>query len=105
MVQEALENYSLSRAQVRKWHKAFKEGWEKVADNSRSGRPSTSRTDENLNRVRDGLNQDGRLGGCLIADTLSLSKSSVNRIVTKDLKMRKVCAELVPKVLKDDQNG
>ena len=34
------------------WHKRFKEGCEELKDNSRSGRPSTSRTEVNVKRIR-----------------------------------------------------
>ena len=56
MIHGGFKDNSLSKAQVGKWHKAFMEGREEVADNARSERPSTTRTDENLIRVHAFLN-------------------------------------------------
>ena len=39
----------------------------------------------------------------MISETLQMTKTTVYRIVTEDLNMRKVCAKLVPKVLTDEQ--
>ncbi|UYV64971.1 hypothetical protein LAZ67_3002608 [Cordylochernes scorpioides] len=46
MLQKAFKDDCISRSQSGKWHKAFKEGREEVADEPRSGRPTTARTDE-----------------------------------------------------------
>jgi len=43
-LQRAYEEYSLSRAQVFRWHKSFLEGREQVEDEPCAGRPSTSKT-------------------------------------------------------------
>jgi len=51
-LQRAYGEHSLSRAQVFRWHKSFLEGWEQVEGEPRAGRPSTSKTDENVERVR-----------------------------------------------------
>ncbi|UYV64900.1 hypothetical protein LAZ67_3002334 [Cordylochernes scorpioides] len=82
---------------------AFKEGREEVADEPRSGRPTTARTDENVDRVLEVLRTDRRLSIQQIADTLHMSTFVVHGIVTEDLQIRKVCAKLVPKVLTQDQ--
>ncbi|UYV65641.1 hypothetical protein LAZ67_3004938 [Cordylochernes scorpioides] len=82
---------------------AFKEGREEVADEPRSGRPTTARTDENVDRVLEVLRTDRRLSIQQIADTLHMSTFVVHGIVTEDLQMRKVCAKFVPKVLTQDQ--
>ncbi|UYV77251.1 hypothetical protein LAZ67_15000235 [Cordylochernes scorpioides] len=82
---------------------AFKEGREEVADEPRSGRPTTARTDENVDRVLEVLRTGRRLSIQQIADTLHMSTFVVHGIVTEDLQMRKVCAKLVPKVLMQDQ--
>jgi len=87
----------------KKWHKAFKDGREEVADEARSGRPSTSRNDENVQRVRNLLNSDRRFSVYQVADALNMSKSTVHRIISEDLSMRKVCAKLVPRALADEQ--
>jgi hypothetical protein len=50
-LQRAYGEYSLSRAQVFRWHKSFLEGREQVEDEPRAGRP-TSKMDDNLERVR-----------------------------------------------------
>ena len=38
----------MSRKQVQLWYNRFKEGREDVNDDSRLGRPRTSKTDENI---------------------------------------------------------
>ncbi|UYV82647.1 hypothetical protein LAZ67_22000367 [Cordylochernes scorpioides] len=83
--------------------KAFKEGREEVADEPRSGRPTTARTNENVDRVLEVLRTDRRLSTQQIADTLHMSTFVEHGIVTEDLQMRKVCAKFVPKVLTQDQ--
>ncbi|UYV69314.1 hypothetical protein LAZ67_6003231 [Cordylochernes scorpioides] len=103
MLQKAFKDDCISRSQSGKWHKAFKEGREEVADEPRSGRPTTARTDEDVDRVLEVLRTDRRLSIQQIADTLHMSTFVVHVIVTEDLQMRKVCAKLVPKVLTQDQ--
>lgn len=103
MIRQAYGDKAMSKAQVCRWHKAFKEGREEVADEPRSGRPSTSRTDDNVSRVRECLNKDRRLSVRLVADMLNLPKTLVHDIVTGEMQMRKVCAKLVPKILTDEQ--
>src|SRR6187551_2359503 len=93
----------LSRAQVFRWHKSFLEGREHVEDEPRSGRPLTSRTDENMDRVRALVRSDRRLTIKMISEQLNLNTFTVHQIVTDDLNMRKVCAKLVPKNLTTEQ--
>lgn len=103
MIREAYGDSALSYSQVSRWLKAFKEGRGEVHDEQRSGRPSTSKTDNNVARVRQLLDSDRRLSIRMVANELNLSSTVVFRIVTEDLAMRKVCAKLVPKVLSDDE--
>ncbi|KAJ8949796.1 hypothetical protein NQ318_000494, partial [Aromia moschata] len=70
-----------------------------------SGRPSTSSSDDNVKRVRDMLNTDRRLSVRLISETLDITKTIVQEIVSESLGMRKVCAKPVPKMLTDDQEA
>jgi hypothetical protein len=39
----------------------------------------------------------------MIADELNINECTVHQIVTQDLNMRKVCAEMVPKNLNGNQ--
>ena len=103
MLQEAFKKECISKSLCGRWQKAFKEGREEVTDEHRSGRPTTARTDENVQRVREVLSSDHRLSIQAIADTLNLSTFAVHGVVTEDLQMRKLCAKLVPKVLTEVQ--
>jgi len=49
LLQDIYGNNIMSRSRLFEWHRRFKEGREEVEDDhSRSGRPSTSRTEENF---------------------------------------------------------
>ena len=66
-------------------------------DEPRSGRPSSSRTDENVDRIRDLVRSDRRLTVRMIGEELNLTHTTVHQILTNELKMRKICAKMVPK--------
>ena len=94
---------TMSRTHLFEWHRRFKEGREEVEDDQRSGRPSTSRTDENVERVRQKVQSDCRLTVRMIADELGMNSKRVWRIITKDLEMRKICAKMEPRLLNEGQ--
>ena len=50
-LKEAYGEHALSRSQVFKWFKAFSDGRESIKDEPRSRRPSTSKTDNNVEIV------------------------------------------------------
>ena len=91
----------LSLAQVFRWHKAFKDGRENIEEEQHAGHPSTSRTENNVARVKAVLDRDWRLNVQLITEEAGLHKTDVHRIITEDLHTRKICAKLVPKNLSD----
>ncbi|KAG1653486.1 Protein GVQW3 [Nymphon striatum] len=78
------------------WYKCFKEGRESVESNLCSGRPSTSRTPENVERVRDAINEDRRLTVRELEENLEIPRTSVSEILMEDLGMRHVAAKFVP---------
>jgi len=104
-LQRAYEEHSLSRAQVFRWHKSFLEGQEQVEDELRAGRPSTSKTDDSVERVRSLVRSDCRLMLRMIDSELNLNWFTVHQILTQDFDMRKVCAKMVPKNLTTEQKA
>ena len=93
----------MSRTRLFEWHRRFKEEREEVKDDHRSGRPSTSKTDENVERVRQKVRGDRHLTVRMIADELGMNCERVWRIITQDLEMRKICAKIVPRLLNEGQ--
>jgi len=104
-LQRAYGEHTLSRAQVFRWHKSFLEGREQVEDEPRAGRHSTSKTDDNVERVRSLVRSDRRLTLCMISSELNLNRFTVHQILTLDLDTRKVCAKMVPKNLTTEQKA
>ena len=71
--------------------------------NTRSGHPSTGRTDENVESVHRLLTEDHRATLQMIADRLNIGKETVRRIVTEDLGKSKICVRFVPHALTAEQ--
>ncbi|XP_018371295.1 PREDICTED: putative uncharacterized protein FLJ37770 [Trachymyrmex cornetzi] len=97
MLQKAYGDCSLSKSQVYEWYKFFKDGREIVEDLPRSGRPLTSNTDKNIDKVKKIVLANRHVSDKEIASTLSISSGSVHHILTKVLGLRRVQARLVPK--------
>lgn len=75
-LKQAYGDGALSKVQVFKWFKTFSNGRESVKGESRSGRPSTSRNDENVKRIETLVRSDRRLTVRLIADELNLNRTT-----------------------------
>ena len=93
-LQRAYGEHSLSRAQVFRWHKFFLEGREQVEDEPHVGRPPTSKTDDNVERVRSLVRSDHRMTLRMISSELNLNRFTVHQILTQDLDMGNVCAKM-----------
>ena len=103
--QRADVEHSLSKTQLFRWHRPFLEDREQVEDEPRAGRRSTSKTDDNVERVRLPVRSGRRLTLRMISSELNLNLFTVHQILTQDLDMRKVCAKMVPKNLTTEQKG
>lgn len=93
----------LSRTRVFDWFKQFKKGRTSVDDEERAGRPRTSNTHENAERIRAILAKDRRVNVRMLADEVGISKGTVHLILRDVLNRRKVCAKLVPHSLTAEQ--
>lgn len=102
-LKKAYGENALGRSTVFDWYKRLKDGRTELEDYDRSGRPSTSVNDSNIERVRDIINTDRRLTIREISDDLGLSYGTVQRILTDKLGMTRVAAKFVPKLLSDEQ--
>ena len=67
---------ALSRTQVFRWYKAFLDGRESVEEEHRCGRPCTSKTDENVTKVRDLVRSDRRFR--MTSSVLNLNRQTVH---------------------------
>ena len=82
----------MKKTAVYMWMKRFSEGRESVTGEERSGRPATSRTEENIAKVRQILRKNRRLTVRSLAEQVNIDRETVRKILTEDLEMRKVCA-------------
>ena len=85
LLQEIYDDDTMSRTRLFEWHRRFKEGREEVEDDHRNERPSTSRTNKNVERVRQKVRSGRRLTFRTIADELGMNSERVWRIITEDL--------------------
>ncbi|GBN64197.1 hypothetical protein AVEN_11778-1 [Araneus ventricosus] len=76
---------AVSKKCVFEWFKCFRDGKEDVKDEPRSGRPPTSTTPDNIERVRRMLADDRRLSLRKIAEELKIRLDSVSNIIHEHL--------------------
>ena len=60
MLQAAYKHAVMSKTRVYEWFSRFKSGQTSLEDGPRSGRPSTSRTDENIAKIKELVMEDRR---------------------------------------------
>lgn len=97
------EDSALKKTALFKWIMRFREGREDCKDDARSGRLSTTCDDQNIERVQSPVLSDRRMTVRMLADMLSIGKSSVHTILTENVGLRKFYAKIVPKLLTPDQ--
>ncbi|TND00015.1 MAG: mariner transposase [Bacteroidetes bacterium] len=92
-----------SKTTICRWYNEFKRGRKSCEDDPRSGRPSTSVTDENIDAVRELVKDNRRITYKEIKATLGISSSAVRTILHERLGFRKVCSRWVPHRLTPEQ--
>ncbi|GBN67075.1 Putative uncharacterized protein FLJ37770 [Araneus ventricosus] len=80
---------TVSKKRVFEWLKRFRDGKEDVKDEPRSGRPPTSTTPDNIERVRRMLADDRRLSLRMMAEESKTSLDSVSKVIHEHLQKRK----------------
>ena len=105
MLTVAYGESALSTKNVYKWYKLFQDGREDVDDEPRSGRPSTSTTDDNVEAVKKIVLENRRITVREVAEDVGISIGSCHAIFSNNLGMRRVAAKFVPKLLNFDQKN
>lgn len=103
MLNIAFGESTISKTRVYEWYKRFQEGREDVEDDERPGRPSTSISDENVEKVKEMIMNDRRITIREVAEDVGISIGSCHKIFSDVLGMKRVAAKFVPKLLHFDQ--
>ncbi|VEN45832.1 unnamed protein product [Callosobruchus maculatus] len=85
MLTVAYGKATLDQSNVYRWYKMFSEGREDVNDEERARRPSTSTTDENIDKVKKIVLANRRITVREVAEDLNISIGSCHSILTNDL--------------------
>ena len=81
----------------------FKTGRTSIDNDERSGRPVSSSTPEMIERVRQIIREDRRRTTDEVSMLVGISHGTCHKILTEDLKMRRVPSKFVPRLLSVDQ--
>jgi AraC-like DNA-binding protein len=100
---QAFGETALGRSKTFEWYFRLKNGRTSIDDDPHTGRSSTARTNETVDRVNALIRRNRRLTIRKIADKLNLSFGTCQAILTQDLGMRRVSAKLLPQLLTQDQ--
>ena len=82
----------MSKPLVFRWHKKFQDGFTYLKDRSRPGQRKTVVTNDKIAAVLGLIKRDARLTVKNIAHSVGISLGSAHKILTQQLKLRKVCA-------------
>ena len=103
MLQTAFWPSCMNRESVFEWHKRFKESKESVRDDERCERSKEVRTPEFIGQIKNFMDKDYHVSIETISTQFDIVVGTVHTIIRKELKMQKICAKFVPRVLREDQ--
>ena len=73
-----------------------------MRDDKSCGRSKEVNTPELIGQIKNFMDKDGRVSIETISAQFDVSVGTVNTIICEELKMRKLCAKFVPRVLRED---
>ena len=103
MLQTAFGASCMNQSSVFEWHKRFKEGRESVRDDERCGRSKEVRIPKLIGQIKNVMDKDCCVSIETISAQFDVSVGTVHTIICKELKMQKICAKFVPRMLREDQ--
>jgi hypothetical protein len=74
-----------------------------VEDDEHSGRPSTSKTAENFEKIRERVDEDRRRTMHELTETVGISYRICQEVLTENLNMCRNATKFVPRLLTNDQ--
>jgi len=96
MLKTAFGEQAMGHSQTFQWFSRFKAGRTSIDDDERSGRPVSSSTPEMIERVRQIIREDRRSTIDEVSMLVGISHGTCHKILTEDLKMRRVASKFVP---------
>ena len=105
MLNTAYGDVSTMRATCFRWHKRFKNGRLSVENDERFGRSSTSTDDPHIDEINTLVRANRRLTLRELAEECGISVGSCHHILTEELKMHRVAAKFVPRLMTSDQQA
>ena len=103
IIQTAFGASCINRASVFECHKIFKEGSQSMRDDERCGRSKEVRKLELIGQEKNFMDKDRRVSIGTINSQFDISVGTVHTIIREELKMQKICAKFVLRVLREDQ--
>jgi DNA-binding CsgD family transcriptional regulator len=101
-LEETYHEYAPSRSTVGRWFRCFSEGKKTLEDEERSGRPKITAMEK---EVEDLVEEDPSRSNRDIAATLSISPTTVERILREDLQLQRRSLKVVPYFLSAEQQA
>jgi len=102
MLQQAYEEDCLSRTQCHKWYQRLKSGRNSIEEDPKCGRPSTSMDDDHVDKVLAVIRQNRHMTVREVAEEVGICKLSCHLIFSDKLKMPRVAAKFVPRLLTNE---
>ena len=103
MLKTSFGEQAMGRSQTFQWFSSFKAGRNSTDDDERSGLPMSSSTPEMIERVRQIICEDRRRTIDEVSMLVGISHGTCHKILTENLKMRRVASKFVPRLLSVDQ--
>ena len=103
VLQQAYGEDCLNRTQCHEWYRGFRSGRTSIEDDPKYERPSTSMDDDHVEKALAVIPQNHLLAVHEVAEEVPICKSSCHLIFTDKLKMCRVAAKFVPRLLTDGQ--
>ncbi|XP_026807898.1 protein GVQW3-like [Rhopalosiphum maidis] len=106
LIKLAFGDVSLSRCVTFDWFKRFKEGRMSIEDDHRPGHPSSSKTNDTIDLVRNKIRNDRRLTVRKVANEVGISIATCHSILLDELGMKKKSVRKIStKIVNGGANG